>query len=612
MRYGKIFCICAVVMVLLTLLVPGAPALAAPVIAVTPVYGSAGTLVTVTGTVFDSYKGDDLTLFFDNAEISSIVPVTGTFAFSFNIPMEVEPGDYWVRVRSGLGSTLALAQFTVMGPEIKLDVGAGNVGITINVEGEGFHANSMVNLYYYNREMTEIGYEAVTSTGGFTCQVTIPESTAGKHSIIAEDTSGSSAEVDFEMVSMIVPGASSGAVGEVLTLRGNGFAYKSDITVYFDDKEVSYSRTDNSGNFEVSFNVPLLQTGTYDITARDEKNNSDKKNFNVTVGANLNLASGSIGTEIQVSGQGFNAGGTVTIKYDDKIVATTTADSAGYFAASFEVPVSASGEHITTVSDGTSNRQMAFVVESEAPPAPGLLLPLDSCEAFARTSFDWEDIQDDSLPVTYNLQVAADSSFSSMLLEKKRLANSEYTLGDDEELAAVDRETPYYWRVEALDGASNGGEWSVVESFYVTAPASPGLLLPETGIKADRPVFFDWEDVTSLNVPVTYILQVASDNSFKTDALVLDKHGLNKSEYTLTGKDKLPAVKEEAPYHWRVKAVDSAGNEGDWSGGTTFYVGFSMPGWIIYSIIGIIAIIVGFMAFLLGRRTAYHRNQYID
>lgn len=89
--------------------------------------------------------------------------------------------------------------------------------------------------------------------------------------------------------------------------------------------------------------------------------------------------------------------------------------------------------------------------------------------------FEWEDVTDDSLPVTYTLQIAKDEAFTSMVLEKTGLTKSEYTIPEAGKLAAVKKEAPYYWRVRAVDGASNVGEWTGVGTFYVSGFSFPGM-----------------------------------------------------------------------------------------------------------------------------------------
>ena len=126
-------------------------------------------------------------------------------------------------------------------------------------------------------------------------------------------------------------------------------------------------------------------------------------------------------------------------------------------------------------------------------------------------------------------------------------------------------------------------------------------------IKATSEAYFDWEDVTDPS-GVTYTLQIATTEDFTEDAIVLEKAGLTQSEYTITKEEKLPSVSKETPYHWHVRAVDLASNESQWSGTGSFYVGFTMslPQWVIYTLCGVGALLLGVLGFWLGRKTAYY------
>lgn len=605
MKSGKIFRILAIALLfpLLLAIIPGTPAMAAPMLNVSPVRGAVGTMVNVVGENFDSYKGDDIFIYFDNDEIAVspiTVPQTGSFSFDFNIPEDAEPGKHRIEAKSGLGSTLALSLFTVLAAEIWLDPDDGVVGTELTVDGKGFYADKVVTVYYDNRML---GTEAAKATGEFSYSFTIPDSTAGEHTVLAKDAEGNSVEAEFEVIPSITLSSTSGAVGSILIISGKGFGSRNGLAVYFKYNEVAYAKTNELGNFASAFfNVPLMMPGTYDVTVEDEDKNMAKAEFAIVAGASLDKTTASVGSELTISGTGFLANGTITIEYDDVAFAQIAADANGTFRAVLLVPVSQHGNHVITVSDGDSARQLAFVMESEAPPVPAPLLPRGTSEVKAETHFDWEDVDDPSLPITYRFQVALDKNFSSVVLEKK-LTASEYTLTKEERLATVEKESPYYWRVRAIDGAANESEWSAPESFYVAAPPTPALLLPEVDTKADSLVYFDWEDVTNLSPPMTYHLQVASDKGF--NSLVLDKKGLTKSECAVTEEEKLASVKKELPYYWRVRAIDSGANEGEWSKSGSFSVGFTFPSWAIFTLIGLFAVLVGFLAFWLGRRSAY-------
>jgi hypothetical protein len=77
--------------------------------------------------------------------------------------------------------------------------------------------------------------------------------------------------------------------------------------------------------------------------------------------------------------------------------------------------------------------------------------------------------------VTYNLEVATDSAFQNIVLEKSDLKDAEYTLTSSEELQPVSQRNPYYWQVRAVDGAGNESPWTAPQSFslvekYETKP----------------------------------------------------------------------------------------------------------------------------------------------
>jgi len=105
-------------------------------------------------------------------------------------------------------------------------------------------------------------------------------------------------------------------------------------------------------------------------------------------------------------------------------------------------------------------------MEAKAPPMPVPLLPKVASVAEAEAHFDWEDV-DDLSGVTYTLEVASDADFTTIVLEKEGLPHSEYPVTKEEKLESTEKEVPYYWRVKAVDGASNESEWAPSGLFYV-------------------------------------------------------------------------------------------------------------------------------------------------
>ena len=300
--------------------------------------------------------------------------------------------------------------------------------------------------------------------------IIIPPSTAGDHTIkvIGED-SGNELEAVFTVEPEITISPTSGGVETTVTVDGTGFGYKSDVTIYLDDTEVTTETTDRYGSFEATFNVPAIESDTYDLEAWDEDDNLDIVEFTIiATSANLNPTTGNVGTELTATGTGYAAGGTVTIKYDTTKIATATVKDDGAFSATFKVPASNYGEHTIAVSDDTTTKQFTFTMESTAPRVPVPFKPEMDIKAESPVYFDWEDVTDPS-GVTYTLQIATDEDFSkdSIVLEKTELTDSEYTITEEEKLKSVSKKAPYYWYVRAVDGTSSKSEWSGTGSFYV-------------------------------------------------------------------------------------------------------------------------------------------------
>ncbi len=599
----------ALMALLLSIFLPSATVLAAPVITLTPTSGPTGITVTVSGSVFDSYRGDNIHVFFDTTEISSspfIVPEDGAFSVSFTVPAGTTPGQHSVEVRSEINSTTMLARsyFTVEAAALDLDIYEGNVGTTINITGSGFHIGRPVALYYTNMSQNEIGSEIASSAGTFSHQYVIPPSPAGSHEIAASNEYSNSAEIQFTVLPELTLDLSSAAAGDVINASGTGFASQSAVTIIFGSVGVTVAQADYFGSFEIDFYVPPLKPMTYDVRAQDNYGNTDVTQFTITAGAALSTSIGTTGSELTISGSGFIPGHTITVYYDDVPIATAVADNNGDFSATFTVPPGG-GSHIITVSDGTNTKNYSFSLERESPPIPVLSLPIDESMTKAEAFFDWEDVVDPSLPVTYNLEISADPNFASVILYKTGIDISQYLLTESEILSVSFKDSPYFWRVKAVDGAGNESEYSEPWIFYVSVPSSPALFLPEADTQAEYPIRFSWESAASLSPPVSYTLQIAGSPDFT--APLLNKTSLDATECLITEEEGLQ-LDSDITYYWRVRAIDNARNSGDWSavGSFVFTSAGGFPGWATVILIVLAFIIAVLLAFRTGRRTAYH------
>jgi hypothetical protein len=389
---------------------------------------------------------------------------------------DVHGGIYYVYVTMADDKDIeAVAEFTVIAGQITLDPTQGVVGTEVEITGLYFAARDDITVEYDGgSEDIKSGDETTDSGGGFeNTTITIPLSTSGAHTIAVEDESGHIAEATFTVKPKITISVNEGKAGDEVTVTGTGFGDGVEVDITLDGSVVGSGETNEEGSFTASFEVPDVEEGSYDVTV----GNAAAVEFTIFIATEVSISPvttqaspGHVGTDITVSGVGFEPSSLITITYATEpiVVKTTTSDADGAFTATFKAPKSTSGTHTITASDGTNSLTTTFYMESTPPPIPEPLLPEMDTKAESPVYFNWEDVIDDSSPVTYSLQVATNDDFTpgSIVLEQEDLTDSEYTLTEEEKLEPRKKETPYYWRVKATDSASNESAWSAPGSFY--------------------------------------------------------------------------------------------------------------------------------------------------
>jgi hypothetical protein len=532
LKHKRLFSILAVAVVLSLLMVaiPVIPVTSAvPMITLSVAKGAVGDKITVTGSGFTpnplsgGHQAYDVFIYFSSQAATvdgNLGPYSnydvniykcvkqyvytdanGGFSKFFDVPTvlddgtesaEVQGGTYYVYVTyEGQDTIKAYAEFTVVGIT-RLSPDSGPVGTTVEMDGIGFDGGNVITMNYDGKEVSVAGGDKKVKTNGtFTSRMDIPVSTAGEHTITVEDEGGNSGSVQFTVEPAITLNPASASAGEEVTINGTGFGVLVGLFVYFAGNEVYIlgdNATDGSGSFESSFLVPSdVSPGSYDVEAEDDDGNTADIELEVGPGLTTSpvtsLASpANIGDTIELSGTGFLPNHEITITYSSnpEETFTTTSLPDGSFTYSFTVPPGTGGEHTINATDGTSTKEINFFVESTPPPVPTPELPAMDTKASSKTEFDWSDVTDPSLPISYELQVATNSQFTSdsIVVSKIGLATSNYTLSDDEKLQSTGADAPYYWRVRARDAASNPSEWSSGVRFTVGSSFHmPGWLL---------------------------------------------------------------------------------------------------------------------------------------
>jgi len=431
--------------------------------------GAAGTSVTVTGTGFASGESG-ITITFDGAPLGTATAGTqGSWTASIVIP-ESPAGTHVIDAYGPTTQANSVGDVTfTTGGGIAITPTSGSAGSSVSVSGYGFAANERSIAITYDGAVVASNITA-NPQGQWTGTFTVPASAAGSHRVGAYGAATRAAlipEASFTIGAGIALNKSGGAPGSSVTVTGSGFgANEKGIAVTYDGVEVAANITaDARGAWTSTFVVPASMSGRHIIDAHGTTTQASQigdLSFSTTAGITATPTSGSVGTRVTLSGFGFAAGVPLKIKYDNTDLPGVSAstNAAGELQQVITIPKSTAGSHSIRVIDPQNNEyKVTFEMESLAPASPRLLSPEDgSSTGFfkgAEVVFRWNAVSDPS-GVSYVLQVNDKDDFQQPLLEKTGIISTSYTPTASESL----KEGTFYWRVKAIDGASNESEWS--------------------------------------------------------------------------------------------------------------------------------------------------------
>ncbi|OGN94857.1 MAG: hypothetical protein A2Z75_03425 [Chloroflexi bacterium RBG_13_50_10] len=266
--------------------------------------------------------------------------------------------------------------------------------------------------------------------------------------------------------------------------------------------------------------------------------------FSVLPGIKVNPSSASSGSTVTINGTGFPAKNKeVKLSFDGNDVKQEIISSdLGSFAAQFTIPNTIAGKHeFKATVENLSIGDVAASVQvqpniSLSPEHPdiGAEVTMTGC-GFASNSpvlIKYDDIIISSSPTTSS---TGNFSHKFVIPESSK---------DNHVITATDKAGNV-----ATFGLPLEGE----------APQSPNPISPAQerfGWFGAKPVAFTWSEASDPS-GVTYTLEVDNDLRFFPLEPGLRKTGLTKPSCVVR--------LQPGTYYWRVKAIDGAGNESDWS-----------------------------------------------
>ena len=433
--------------------------------------GPLGTAITANGSGFAANE-PNIILTWDNSTIGS--PVTaganGSWTASFSVPIAAS-GAHSVAASGPTTTSVTAIPFTIT-PNILNNRTNGIVGTSVSVAGSGFAASEGGITVTFDG--TAVGASTTAdANGSWTSTFTVPVSAGGPHTVSAKGATTTAASVPtmtFMTLPTISTNKATGTEGASITVSGSGFAAnENNITITYDDNPVSSGITaDATGSWSATFIVPASSAGTHTIKAKGSVTpliSAGNTNFQMAPNISVNPTIGFVGSSVTVTGSGFASDSALSFYYDGTLINNVQAETndSGNVSISITIPVSKAGNHTIKVSDANNNNfSTTFSVDNTPPPIPNPTSPADGSRigltGNATPTFKWSAVVDPNYAsgVVYNIQIDTDSAFPHPLLLETGLIVTHYTLTKVEALPRGQ----YYWRVQAVDPASNKSAWS--------------------------------------------------------------------------------------------------------------------------------------------------------
>lgn len=412
----------------------------------------------------------------------------GFFDASFTVPESCQGyHEVYAEDASGKSDT---AHF-VVNPGITLDTKSGHAGDSVEVRGGGFPCEATgINIRYYLDDDSYIDFPVTTDAdedGSWEEDFSVPASTKGKHTVDAyyDDDKGTLSDVreaSFEVEPRIALNPDSGSAGDIIAVSGTGFVSEDDIKLKYDGQKFGEYRADEYGSWgAISFTIPDGSKGSHVIEAFHGGSIMAIASATFELGAGITLqpattpdSPGHVGQTFNVTGKSFDPGMPVSISYQNE-TANVFADAEGDVSA---VTFTARGRHgeqyVNASYNGNTARSAVFYMEGTPPDEPGLNSPVDTRTGLSGSftgricpTFTWSNVTDPSGIASYDLEIyGGDNPAVSISVPIEAVSFHgdivAYTLPGKYALSYG----WYYWKVRAIDGAENEGDWAEAQSFH--------------------------------------------------------------------------------------------------------------------------------------------------
>ena len=326
---------------------------------------------------------------------------SGGFTFYFVTPL-AHTATYTI---AGVGQTsgsVATGTFKLLPGLFGNPQGAG-AGTPIQLTGNDFGAGEAVKVYWnYFGAGTGIllGTSTADNTGTFTLNASVPTGTnLPTGSVNIAGVGQTSKTTGFYKFTYYAPTVAlaplNGSASIPLTVSAYGYKGGEKVSIFWNNgtTAISIGTADLHGYLAPQpFKVPAsTPPGSYPVKVVGQSTHFTATNSYtvVTPGSNLNLSSGPVGTNVNVTGQGYAPNESVNILWNytgpgtGTNVATVIAGFSGTVSASISIPAASNGTHTIAVVGATSKRvsQNSFTLGNGLISNPAIASPGTSISA---------------------------------------------------------------------------------------------------------------------------------------------------------------------------------------------------------------------------------------
>ena len=413
--------------------------------------------------------------------------------------------------------------------------------------------------------------------------------------------------VAFEKFTVTSPATLSvapdkGLVGITVTLTGKVFAASEKLTAKYDEREIaiiSGNTTSAGGELSTTVRIPDSTFGNHTVSLTDETGNYAAAGFVVNTIITLSPTTQTVSGSITVTGSGFEPRKEVSLSVNGRNATPAEAPLSttqyGAFQASISIPFDFAyvngGVAVISASTGST----AASADLSIPATPPELKLVPEANAANPASIGM------TLSVRGKWFQPGDNV--NILIDDAKIPITTVTVNNNNAFLVDMAVPPGKSGTHSLTAAGTKTKVTINYVIESLSPPQPVLNSSVATVGSSGAPRLSWSAVTDPS-GVWYDLQIAGDRTFND--ILVEKRLLITSEYVLTAAESDKVNRGGAPCYWRVRAVDGAANESDWTPSSTLIIGSSwlnLPGWTTYLLIAL-SVLVLLLVFFFFRRKA--------